>query len=181
LKQRQNRGTQCAVHHLENAVCRKGLEISKATNVRYRSETAENVAVEFNISRADQDAFALRSQELAVLRQLGIADDDARVNPNGGAIALGHPLGMSGARLVTAAMAVSRCARCVSVSARASRSSSNAFDRKIVSTAMSPPRAALQVRKRAWFFSFKAESGCRCIARHAVWTGKQARNSFGHG
>ena len=49
------------------------------------------------------EAFA--SQSLAVLRQLGIADDDARVNPNGGAIALGHPLGMSGARLVgTAAL-----------------------------------------------------------------------------
>ena len=43
------------------------------------------------------EAFA--AQGLAVLRQLGIADDDARVNPNGGAIALGHPLGMSGARL----------------------------------------------------------------------------------
>jgi acetyl-CoA C-acetyltransferase len=38
-----------------------------------------------------------------VLRQLGLKDDDARVNPNGGAIALGHPLGMSGARLVTTA------------------------------------------------------------------------------
>jgi len=38
-----------------------------------------------------------------VLRLLGIADNDSRVNPNGGAIALGHPLGMSGARLVTAA------------------------------------------------------------------------------
>ncbi|WP_144113372.1 3-oxoadipyl-CoA thiolase [Paraburkholderia sp. BCC1886] len=48
------------------------------------------------------EAFA--SQGLAVLRALGIADDDARVNPNGGAIALGHPLGMSGARLVTTAM-----------------------------------------------------------------------------
>ncbi len=48
------------------------------------------------------EAFA--SQGLAVLRQLGVADDDARVNPNGGAIALGHPLGMSGARLVTTAM-----------------------------------------------------------------------------
>ncbi|MGV7245745.1 3-oxoadipyl-CoA thiolase [Caballeronia sordidicola] len=47
------------------------------------------------------EAFA--SQGLAVLRLLGIADDDPRVNPNGGAIALGHPLGMSGARLVTAA------------------------------------------------------------------------------
>jgi acetyl-CoA C-acetyltransferase len=43
------------------------------------------------------EAFA--SQGLAVLRGLGVADDDPRVNPNGGAIALGHPLGMSGARL----------------------------------------------------------------------------------
>ncbi len=48
------------------------------------------------------EAFA--AQGLAVLRELGVADDDARVNPNGGAIALGHPLGMSGARLVTTAM-----------------------------------------------------------------------------
>ena len=48
------------------------------------------------------EAFA--AQGLAVLRQLGITDDDPRVNPNGGAIALGHPLGMSGARLVTTAM-----------------------------------------------------------------------------
>jgi len=48
------------------------------------------------------EAFA--AQGLAVLRDLGIADDDPRVNPNGGAIALGHPLGASGARLVTTAM-----------------------------------------------------------------------------
>lgn len=48
------------------------------------------------------EAFA--SQGLAVLRQLGLRDDDARVNPNGGAIALGHPLGASGARLVTTAI-----------------------------------------------------------------------------
>jgi len=48
------------------------------------------------------EAFA--AQGLAVLRDLGVADDDARVNPNGGAIALGHPLGMSGARLVGTAM-----------------------------------------------------------------------------
>jgi acetyl-CoA acetyltransferase family protein len=49
------------------------------------------------------EAFA--SQGLATLRELGIADDDARVNPNGGAIALGHPLGMSGARITgTAAL-----------------------------------------------------------------------------
>jgi 3-oxoadipyl-CoA thiolase len=48
------------------------------------------------------EAFA--AQGLATLRDLGLADDDARVNPNGGAIALGHPLGMSGARLVTTAV-----------------------------------------------------------------------------
>ena len=48
------------------------------------------------------EAFA--AQGLAVLRQLGIADNDPRVNPNGGAIALGHPLGASGARLATAAV-----------------------------------------------------------------------------
>ena len=48
------------------------------------------------------EAFA--AQGLAVLRQLGLADDDARVNPNGGAIALGHPLGASGARLATTAV-----------------------------------------------------------------------------
>ena len=47
------------------------------------------------------EAFA--SQTLACLRELGVADDDPRVNPNGGAIALGHPLGMSGARLLLTA------------------------------------------------------------------------------
>ena len=49
------------------------------------------------------EAFA--SQALASMRDLGLADDDERVNPNGGAIALGHPLGMSGARITgTAAL-----------------------------------------------------------------------------
>ncbi|TNF10308.1 MAG: 3-oxoadipyl-CoA thiolase [Rhodobacteraceae bacterium] len=63
-----------------------------------------------------QDAFdvielneAFASQGLATLRDLGIADDDPRVNPNGGAIALGHPLGMSGARITgTAALELVR-------------------------------------------------------------------------
>lgn len=56
----------------------------------------------WNLSEIDvielNEAFA--AQGLAVLRQLGLPDDDARVNPNGGAIAVGHPLGASGARLV---------------------------------------------------------------------------------
>ncbi len=60
------------------------------------------------LSLADMDVIELNeafaAQGLAVLRELGLKDDDARVNPNGGAIALGHPLGMSGARLVTTAL-----------------------------------------------------------------------------
>ncbi|MEO5904274.1 MAG: 3-oxoadipyl-CoA thiolase [Gemmatimonadaceae bacterium] len=47
------------------------------------------------------EAFA--AQSLACIRELGLADDDARINPNGGAIAIGHPLGMSGARLILTA------------------------------------------------------------------------------
>jgi acetyl-CoA C-acetyltransferase len=67
------------------------------------------------------EAFA--AQGLAVLRDLGLADDDPRVNPNGGAIAIGHPLGASGARLVTTAVNYLRrsggryalCTMCVGV------------------------------------------------------------------
>jgi acetyl-CoA acyltransferase len=67
------------------------------------------------------EAFA--AQSLACIRELGLADDDPRVNPNGGAIALGHPLGMSGARLVqTAAIQLQQikgryalCAMCIGV------------------------------------------------------------------
>ena len=47
------------------------------------------------------EAFA--AQSLACIRQLGLADNDPRINPNGGAIALGHPLGMSGARITYSA------------------------------------------------------------------------------
>ncbi len=79
------------------------------------------------LSIADIDVIELNeafaAQGLAVLRELGIADDDPRVNPNGGAIALGHPLGMSGARLLmTAAHQLQRtggryalCTMCVGV------------------------------------------------------------------
>ncbi|MGH7711613.1 MAG: 3-oxoadipyl-CoA thiolase, partial [Gemmatimonadaceae bacterium] len=67
------------------------------------------------------EAFA--AQVLACTRELGLADDDPRVNPNGGAIALGHPLGMSGARLaLTAALELRQrkaryalCTMCVGV------------------------------------------------------------------
>ena len=67
------------------------------------------------------EAFA--AQGLATLRRLGVADDAEHVNPNGGAIALGHPLGMSGARLVaTAAYQLRRsggryalCTMCIGV------------------------------------------------------------------
>jgi acetyl-CoA acyltransferase len=65
------------------------------------------------MSMADVDVFELNeafaSQSLAVTRELGLPDDSEKVNPNGGAIAIGHPLGMSGARLVlTAARQIQR-------------------------------------------------------------------------
>jgi len=130
--------------------------INKKMEEQYGSdsmiETAENLAVEYKISREDQDLFAFRSQtkaqaaqkkglfimgigpvpaakrilnhlnlklddvelielneafasqSLACIRLLGLKDDDPRINPLSGAIALGHPLGMSGARLVTTAV-----------------------------------------------------------------------------
>jgi acetyl-CoA acyltransferase len=70
---------------------------------------SQKLMARLGLTEADFDVFELNeafaSQGLAVLRGLGIADDDLRVNPNGGAIALGHPLGMSGARITgTAAM-----------------------------------------------------------------------------
>ena len=65
------------------------------------------VLAQTGLTLADMDVIELNeafaAQGLAVMRDLGLADDDARVNPNGGAIAMGHPLGMSGARLVTTA------------------------------------------------------------------------------
>ncbi len=65
------------------------------------------VLAQTGLSLAQMDVIELNeafaAQALAVTRELGLADDDVRVNPNGGAIALGHPLGMSGARLATTA------------------------------------------------------------------------------
>ena len=69
---------------------------------------AANVALKrANITWNDVDVIELNeafaSQALAVIRSWGLKDDDARINPNGGAIALGHPLGMSGARILGSA------------------------------------------------------------------------------
>ena len=68
----------------------------------------EKLLAQTGLSLKDMDIIELNeafaAQGLAVMRQLGLDDDDPRVNPNGGAIALGHPLGMSGARLVLTAM-----------------------------------------------------------------------------
>ena len=67
----------------------------------------EKLLARLSLALADLDVIELNeafaAQGLAVLRQLGLDDEDARVNPNGGAIALGHPLGMSGARLALTA------------------------------------------------------------------------------
>jgi len=69
---------------------------------------SEKLLKRLGLSIADMDVIELNeafaAQGLAVMRQLGLADDDPRVNPNGGAIALGHPLGMSGARLILTAV-----------------------------------------------------------------------------
>jgi 3-oxoadipyl-CoA thiolase len=69
---------------------------------------SQKVLAKAGLSLKDMDVIELNeafaSQGLAVLRELGLQDDDPRVNPNGGAIALGHPLGMSGARLITTAL-----------------------------------------------------------------------------
>ena len=70
---------------------------------------SQKLMARLGLTQADFDVIELNeafaAQGIATLRQLGIADDDPRVNPNGGAIALGHPLGMSGARITgTAAL-----------------------------------------------------------------------------
>jgi acetyl-CoA acetyltransferase len=71
-------------------------------------EASRRVLARAGLSLAEMDVIELNeafaAQGLAVTRALELADDESRVNPNGGAIALGHPLGMSGARLVTTAM-----------------------------------------------------------------------------
>ena len=74
---------------------------------------SERLMARLSLSAADFDVIELNeafaAQGVATLRLLGIADDDPRVNPNGGAIALGHPLGMSGARITgTAAVELQR-------------------------------------------------------------------------
>ena len=75
--------------------------IGPAPAVSKLSERMGVAVRDFDIIELNE-AFA--AQALAVLRQLGLSDDAEHVNPNGGAIALGHPLGMSGARLAGTAV-----------------------------------------------------------------------------
>jgi len=88
---------------------------------------SEKILARLQMTVADMDTIELNeafaSQSLATLRLLGIADDAAHVNPNGGAIALGHPLGMSGTRLLLTALnqleisggSKALCAMCIGV------------------------------------------------------------------
>ncbi|GEN75184.1 3-oxoadipyl-CoA thiolase [Chryseobacterium hagamense] len=90
-------------------------------------EAAQKVLKRLNLSLEDMDVIELNeafaAQALAVTRSLGLKDDDSRVNPNGGAIAIGHPLGVSGARIVgSAAMELQKqnkkyalCTLCIGV------------------------------------------------------------------
>ena len=90
-------------------------------------EASNQALAKVGLTFADLDIIELNeafaAQALTCLRELGLADDDPRVNPLGGAIALGHPLGMSGARLaVTAVRQLERtggrsalCTMCVGV------------------------------------------------------------------
>ncbi len=70
-------------------------------------EASQKALARAGLTLADMDVIemneAFAAQVLACSRALGLADDDSRINPNGGAIALGHPLGMSGARIILAA------------------------------------------------------------------------------
>jgi acetyl-CoA acetyltransferase len=72
------------------------------------ASATRKVLAKANLKLADMNVIELNeafaSQALAVLRDLGIPDDAPHVNPNGGAIAIGHPLGASGARLITTAL-----------------------------------------------------------------------------
>lgn len=90
-------------------------------------EASQKVLKRLNLSLDDMDVIELNeafaAQALAVTRSLGLKDDDSRVNPNGGAIAIGHPLGVSGARIIgSAAMELQKqnkkyalCTLCIGV------------------------------------------------------------------
>ncbi|WP_294284253.1 3-oxoadipyl-CoA thiolase [uncultured Chryseobacterium sp.] len=90
-------------------------------------EAAQKVLKRLDLSLGDMDVIELNeafaAQALAVTRSLGLKDDDSRVNPNGGAIAIGHPLGVSGARIIgSAAMELQKqnkkyalCTLCIGV------------------------------------------------------------------
>ena len=91
-RRRRGDGRGCAAHHGH----RSGAGDARSCSRGSVSRSAQMDVIELN------EAFA--AQGLAVIRDLGLPDDAAHVNPNGGAIAIGHPLGASGARLVTTAL-----------------------------------------------------------------------------
>jgi acetyl-CoA acetyltransferase len=106
----------CATAGVEPRIMGIGpLPATRKVLARAGLELANIEVIELN------EAFA--AQALAVMRELGLADDAEHVNPNGGAIALGHPLGMSGARLAATAthqLAATRgryalCTMCIGV------------------------------------------------------------------
>src|ERR1700741_2404008 len=92
----------------EKSAARHGLTPRARVMGMGRAPATRRVLELTGLSLAQMDVIELNeafaAQGLAVLRDLGLADDDARVNPNGGAIALGHPLGASGARLAATAV-----------------------------------------------------------------------------
>jgi len=83
-------------------------DIKRASNPNLPAPAVQKLLAKTGLSIGDIDIIELNeafaSQGIAVLRQLGLADDSDHVNPHGGAIALGHPLGMSGARLALTAV-----------------------------------------------------------------------------
>ena len=94
---------------LTRAVARltAALALGSAGGLIGPAPAAKKLLKRLGLTIADMDVIELNeafaAQGLAVMRQLGLADDAPNVNPNGGAIALGHPLGMSGARLALTA------------------------------------------------------------------------------
>ena len=79
------------------------LEITNFLRVKASNKVLEKAGLKMDDMDIIEINEAFSAQSLACIREWGLEDDDQRINPNGGAIALGHPLGMSGARLLLTA------------------------------------------------------------------------------